>query len=111
MAVKKLTLSAPEEVIAETKRIAAKKKTSVSALFVRLFRTIDRECDPKDALGPIALSASGIVKLPADQTESELIEDALAEKYEMRVGTHVLITRNPKLAVVAPAEVFWRPPH
>lgn len=64
MAVKKLTLSVPEEVIAETKRIAAKKKTS-----------------PKDALGPIALSASGIVKLPADQTESELLENALAEKY------------------------------
>lgn len=84
MVVKKLTLSAPEEVIAETKRIASKKKTSVSALFIRLFRTIDRECDPKDSLGPIALSASGIVKLPADQTESELLENALAEKYGMR---------------------------
>ena len=81
MAVKKLTLSAPEEVIAETKQIAAKKKTSVSALFVRLFRTIDQECDPKDTLGPIALSASGIVKLPTDRTESELLENALAEKY------------------------------
>ena len=84
MAVKKLTLSAPEEVIAETKRIAAKKKTSVSALFVRLFRIIDQECDPKDTLGPIALSASGIVKLPADRTESELLESALAKKYGVR---------------------------
>ncbi|MCE2432943.1 MAG: hypothetical protein J4F29_08495 [Candidatus Latescibacteria bacterium] len=84
MAVKKLTLSAPEEVIAETKLIAAKKRTSVSALFVRLFRTIDQEFDPKDALGPITLRASGIVKLPTKQTERELLEDALAEKYGVR---------------------------
>ncbi len=84
MAVKKLTLSAPEEVIAETKLIAAKKKTSVSALFVRLFRIIDQELDPEGTLGPIALRASGIVKLPADGAEREMLEDALAEKYGLR---------------------------
>ena len=84
MAVKKLTLSAPEEVIADAKRIAAKKMTSVSALFVRLFRTVDQELDPEDSLGPITLRASGIVKLPMDRTERELLEDALDEKYRAR---------------------------
>ena len=84
MAVKKLTLSAPEEVIADAKRIAAKKMTSVSALFVRLFRTVDRELDPEDSLGPITLRASGIVALPTDQTDRALLEDALDEKYGAR---------------------------
>ena len=84
MAVKKLTLSAPEEVIAETKLIAAKKKTSVSALFVRLFRAMDRELDSEGALGPITLRASGMVKLPTDGAEREVLEDALAEKYGLR---------------------------
>ena len=81
MAVQKLTLSAPEEVITEAKRIAAKKTTSVSALFVRLIRTVDSEFDPKDSLGPITLRASGVVKLPTDRTDQELLEDALSDKY------------------------------
>ena len=84
MAVKKLTLSAPEEIITEAKRIAAKKTTSVSALFVRLFRTIDSELDPEDSLGPITLRASGIAKLPTGRTDQELLEDALYDKYGVR---------------------------
>lgn len=81
MAVKKLTLSAPEEVITEAKRIAAKKTTSVSALFARLIRTVDSEFDPKDSLGPITLRISGIVNLPSDRTDRELLEEALNDKY------------------------------
>ncbi|MFT5365530.1 MAG: hypothetical protein ACI8V2_000470 [Candidatus Latescibacterota bacterium] len=81
MATKKLTLSAPEEVIADAKRIAIQNNTSVSALFTRLIRTIDQKLDPDTSLGPITLRASGMVTLPADQTEQELLEDALSEKY------------------------------
>ena len=81
MAVKKLTLSAPEEVIADAKRIAAKKKTSVSALFTRLVRTVDQEFRSENALGPITLRATGIVKLPANRTDRELLENALSDKY------------------------------
>ena len=84
MAVKKLTLSAPEEVIADAKRIAAEKMTSVSALFVRLLRAVDKEIDLQDSLGPITLRASGIVKLPEGRTERELLEEALGEKHEAR---------------------------
>ena len=84
MAVKKLTLSAPEEAIADAKRIAAKKMTSVSALFVRLLRAVDQEIDLQDSPGPITLRATGIVNLPKDRTERELLEDALEEKYRAR---------------------------
>ena len=84
MAVKKLTLSAPEEAIADAKRIAAKKMTSVSALFVRLLRAVDQEVDPQDSLGPITRRATGIVNLPQGRTERELLEDALEEKYQAR---------------------------
>ena len=81
MAVKKLTLSAPEEVIADAKRIAARKMTSVSGLFVRLVRAVDQETGQQDSLGPITLRASGIAKLPSDQTDAELLEEALNERY------------------------------
>ena len=84
MATKKLTLSAPEEAIADAKRIAAEKMTSVSALFVRLLRAVDQEADSQVSLGPITLRASGIVKLPERRTERELLEDALGEKYRSR---------------------------
>ena len=83
MALKKLTLSAPEEVIAETKLIVGKRKPRVSP-FVRLFRTIDQEHDPESALGPIALRASGMVKLPTDGAERDVLEEALSEKYGLR---------------------------
>ena len=81
MAVKKLTLSAPEEVITEAKRLAKKKTTSVSALFTRLIRTVDTDFDPKDSLGPTTLRISGIVKLSSDRTDQELLEEALDDKY------------------------------
>ena len=81
MAVKKLTLSAPEEVIADAKRIAERKRTSVSGLFVRLVRACDQEADPQDSLGPITLRASGVAALPADRADAELLEEALSEKY------------------------------
>ena len=83
MAIKKLTLSVPEEVIADAKRIAAKKGTSVSALFVRLLRTVDQEVESQGAFGPITLRASGIVRLPKHSAR-DLLEDALDERYGHR---------------------------
>ena len=81
MAVKKLTLSAPEEVIAEAKRIAKRKKTSVSALFARLLKASDVELAPGVMLGPITQRATGIVRLPKGRSDAELLADALDEKY------------------------------
>ena len=83
MANKKLTLSAPEEVIADAKRIATQKNTSVSALFSRLIRTIDQKHHLEVSLGPVTLRASGMVTLPPHKADHELLEDALNEEYAM----------------------------
>ena len=76
MAVKKLTLSAPEEVIAETKLIAAKKRPVFRHFFAAFIRTIDQELIPKTLRSNYA-RASGIVKLPTKQTERELLKTHL----------------------------------
>ena len=81
MGVKKLTLSAPADAIEAAKRIAAQKRTSVSALFVRLIRAADEDLAPCNALGPITQRASGIVSLPSDRSVRDLLADALDEKY------------------------------
>ena len=82
MGTKKLTLSAPDDVIKDAKRIAAKNGTSVSAMFVRLLSAMagsDVESDV--ALGPVTRKATGIMNLSGGRSERELLEEALEEKY------------------------------
>ena len=81
MNTKKLTLSAPEDVIAEAKKIAARNKTSVSAMFTRLLNAVSRSGDVEEIpIGPVTLRASGIVGLPR-VAEDQLLTDALEEKF------------------------------
>jgi hypothetical protein len=81
MATKKLTLSAPEEIIADVKKLAARKNTSVSALFVRLVRAVSREPKSEAAIGPITSRATGLIELPEGRNDKELLEDALETRY------------------------------
>ena len=82
MGTRKLTLSAPDDVIKDAKRIAAKNRTSVSAMFVRLLSAIARSDDESDMpLGPVTMQATGIMDLPIERPEREILEDALEEKY------------------------------
>ena len=84
MATKKLTLSAPEEVIEKAKRTAARNGTSVSAMFTRML-TAAAQTDEDDAsLGPITLAATGIVRLPNDRSDQQLLEDALEGRHAAR---------------------------
>ncbi len=78
--MKKLTLSADEEVIELAKKIATMHKTSISALFEHLVRFLSKREGALPPLGPIARSASGIIKLPPRRREKEILEDALMEK-------------------------------
>ena len=81
MKTSKLTLSAPASVIAEAKRIAARNKTSVSAMFTRLLTAVSRVAEnDRIPIGPVTHSASGIVSLPL-ATKEELLADALEDKY------------------------------
>ncbi len=88
----KLTLSAEEELVALAKRVAKSRRMSVSALFARVIRALDREttADRSD-LGPITRQASGLVPQRSQRSDRELsdrelsdrelIEEALEEKY------------------------------
>ena len=78
----KLTLSAEEELVALAKRMAKSRRMSVSALFAQMIRALDRArtVDPAD-LGPITREASGLVTQHSPQSDRELLEGALEEKY------------------------------
>ena len=82
MATVKLTLSANADLIADAKTVAAKRKTSVSAMVSGFLGSVSRpEVEASLSLGPITRRASGLVKLPAGQSDKELLGDALATKY------------------------------
>ena len=85
--MKKLTLGADEEVIRQAKRLAAENHTSVSAMFSRWVRTMARQKKegPREKLGPLTRKALGLVKLPEDKSDRELLEEALAEQYEIEL--------------------------
>lgn len=83
MSTVKLTLSAEKDLITEAKALAARRKTSVSAMVSGFLRSLSRlESGPAASLGPITRRASGIVRLPPGRSDKELIADALAAKYE-----------------------------
>jgi len=81
--MKKLTLSAEEEVVLEAKRIAARQKTTVSAMFARYVRGLGRRNGAKDEIpaDSIAARATGFLKLPKGKTPRDVLTDALLEKY------------------------------
>ncbi len=81
--MKKLTLSAEEDVIKEAKRLAAENHTSVSAMFARWVRAVSgrRKQGRRERLGPLTRKALGLGKLPSDESDRELLEEALADKY------------------------------
>jgi len=81
--MKKLTLSADPEVIEQAKRLAAESGTSISSMFERFIRLMSRKEKPRRSLGPITEEASGLISLPRGKTERDVLEDALAEKYEL----------------------------
>ena len=78
---KKLTLSLDEEVIAEAKRIAAERGTSVSAMFSRLVQAMAHREGEKVEIGPKTRSLAGIISLPKGKADRELLTEALLDKY------------------------------
>ena len=84
--MKKLTVSADERVIDAAKRYARKHGTSVSALFSRFVLSVTAE-EPQEQhkLPGMSLTrkATGLVSLPEGISAESLLEDALAEKYEI----------------------------
>jgi len=79
--MKKLTLSMDEETIRQAKRLAAEQGTSVSAMFSRLVQAMARGPGKQIEIGPITRRATGLVKLPSDKTDREILQEALEKKY------------------------------
>lgn len=84
MLTTKLTLSADRGIIADAKRLAESRHTSVSALFARFVEGLKQaELAKPERLGPITRSAAGLVRLPAKGSDKELVADALSGKYPL----------------------------
>jgi hypothetical protein len=78
----KLTLNADRTLIRQAKSIAAKRHTSVSAMFASLLRAMTQDGDARPAtLPPLTRQASGLVKMPSNKSDRELLEEALVAKY------------------------------
>ena len=78
--MKKLTLSADEDVIQAAHRIAEEQGTSISALFSRFIRSLARR-DRSGRTGPVTRRATGLIEWPDDVSEKEVLADALLEKH------------------------------
>ncbi len=76
----KLTLNAESEVIAEAKRLAAERGTSVSALFARFIKALANGRDKTEPLGKLTRRASGVIDL-GDRDHKDVLAGALRDKY------------------------------
>ncbi len=83
MSTTKLTLSVDPEVVREAKRSAAAWNTSLSGLFSRLLRAMAISHPVDLDTSPVTRRATGLVELPQDMDDSELLADALASKYRI----------------------------
>jgi predicted ATP-dependent protease len=78
----KLTLSAAKDIIEKAKRVAEDRGTSVSAMFSQFVQSVSTAHDAgRHELGPMTRRACGLVTLPADKTDRQLVEEALAERH------------------------------
>ena len=84
--MQKLTLSAPPEVIARAKRLASRRRTSVSAMFVEYVSALSRQEKPPLDVPPDSIAArmTGIITLPKGKTPRDVITEALMEKYDIK---------------------------
>lgn len=84
MATTKLTLTVEPDVVDMAKRYARRHKTSVSATFSRLIRTIADE-DGNDAVpippGSALADVAGVITLPRGQSIDDLLSEVLMEKH------------------------------
>ncbi len=81
----KITLSTDDETVIEAKRLAVRHRGSVSAMFTRFvhgLKSLERE-DTDIEIGSVTQRASGMIKLPANMDDNELVATALGEKYRV----------------------------
>ena len=77
----RLTITTDPEVASLARKLAAAQGTSVSEFMARLLRSLVGQVPDNDKLPPLTRQAMGIVRLPPDKNDRELLEDALQDKY------------------------------
>jgi len=82
--MKKLTLSADEQVIREAKRLARDSGTSVSSMFERFVRSQSRRRKPARHIGPITRKATGVIRMTKDKSEQDILAETLIKKYGLK---------------------------
>ncbi|KPJ73931.1 MAG: hypothetical protein AMS14_06140 [Planctomycetes bacterium DG_20] len=84
--MRKLTLSADDETVKQAKRIAARHRTSVSAMFARFVRRMARGKEEADDIpaDSIASRATGFVALPKGKTPRDVVTESLMEKHGVK---------------------------
>lgn len=80
MPTTKLTLSADRDLVRRAKELARSRGTTLSALFDRYMRSLVREGGGDEPLGAVTRQAVGLVSLPHDRDDRELLSEALAER-------------------------------
>jgi hypothetical protein len=84
MTTVKLTLSAEKSIVDRAKRLAAENGTSVSSLFARLVSAMSQPTQEGNIpIGPLTQEATGLITLPRNLSERQILEDALTEKYRI----------------------------
>ena len=85
MAMSKLTLTAPPEIISLAEKQARLENTSISSMFVNFIKAKAKmsaaQDDFRQRVGPLTESLTGIVKLPKDFDEKEFMSNVLSEKH------------------------------
>lgn len=79
----KLTLSLDESVIERAKQAARARNTNVSAMFAGLVCGLDALDHPRGPgfIGPVTRAATGLLELPAQSADADLLSDALWARY------------------------------
>lgn len=73
----KLTLSIPDKEIILARKKAKERGTSISAMFAEWVRAENPEVSAKPQIGPLTRSISGIIDLPEDFDEKEMMHTIL----------------------------------
>ncbi len=77
----KLTLSARRDIVKKVKHLAREQGTSVSAIFDRFARSITSAPEKNRPLGRITRQATGIIRLPKNKTDRQLLAEALRQRH------------------------------
>lgn len=81
MSVKKLTLSADEEIIRKARTLAKRNGTSISAMFSRFVSAMSATDKKRPEISPLTKKASGLIEWPDDVDERQILEEAILKKY------------------------------